>query len=158
MKKRLKYVGGIAIVAFLGYAVWLQAQTAIGATPIYQTAQDFTAATFVAHSHVTATTLTINPGTGNYVYLTGLDISDCATGTAVGAAVPTYITTTGFAGILPQYQIGSGVTAGLCQPTIAPTFAKPLKSATPGAAVTFILPAFATNQVVSANFYYYVAP
>lgn len=157
MKKKVFAVS--ATLAILVLTAWrLYAQSAVSATPVYQTGQDFTAATFAAHSHVTATTLTINPGSGNYVYVTGIDISNCATGSAVAAATPTYVTTTGFGGILPQYQIGSGIAAGLCTPTSAGVLAKPLKSATVGAAVTFVTPAFATNQVVSLNVYYYLAP
>lgn len=113
----------------------------------------------VVHSHTSAATLTITaPPTGSFVYVTGIDISNCAGASAVTAAAPTYITTTNLTGA-PQYQLGSGVTAGLCQPTSSGiAFTTPLRSTTAGAAVTFVLPTFATNQTVSVNVYYFYGP
>ena len=129
-----------------------------GGTQTAQQATHYDAATNAQHTHTTATTITITPPGGQYVYVTALDISDCATGTAVTAAAPTYITTTGLNGT-PQYQIGSGVTAGLCQPVPVPAFnLGGFKSSAPGSNVTFVLPTFATNQVISFNVYYYYAP
>jgi hypothetical protein len=134
-----------------------RSQQTQSATPVQQTATMNNAATAAAHSHTSAATITITVPAGNYAYITGLDISDCATGTAVTAAAPTYVTTTNITGA-PQYQIGSGVTAGLCQPTASLAFSQPIKSAVPGTNVTFVLPTFATNQVDSVNVYYYLAP
>lgn len=114
-------------------------------------------ATSVVHSHTTGATLTLTPTAGQYVYITGIDIQNCATGTAVTAAAPTYITTTNITGA-PQYQIGSGVTAGDCQPVTVSGLSSPLRSTAISTAVTFVLPAFATNQVVSVNVYWYSAP
>ena len=117
------------------------------------------AATNVQHSHSTGATLTLTAGPAGTstqsVYITGLDISNCQSTTGVTAAAPTYITTTGLNGS-PQYQLGSGpaTSPGLCQPVSVINFTAPLKSATPGTNVTFVLPAFATNQVVSLNVYY----
>lgn len=118
------------------------------------------AAAAVGHSHTTGATITISAGTAGSptqsVYITGLDISNCQ-GTAVTAAAPTYITTTGLNGS-PQYQVGSGpATAGTCTPTSVINFTAPLKSATPGTNVTFVLPSFITNQVISVNVYYRLA-
>lgn len=115
------------------------------------------AATTATHSHTTGATLTLTPTAGQYVYITAIDINNCATGTAVTAAAPTYITTTNITGT-PQYQIGSGVTAGLCQPVPVAPFSTPLRSAAVTTAVTFVLPSFATNQVVSVNVYWNSAP
>lgn len=115
------------------------------------------AAITVVHSHTSGATLTLNAADSNsFVYIIGLDISNCATGSAVTAAAPTYITTTNISGA-PQYQLGSGSTAGACTPAPPTEFASPLRSQTAGTAVTFVLPAFATNQVVSVNIYYYSA-
>jgi hypothetical protein len=114
------------------------------------------AAVGAVHSHTSAATLTIAaPPTNQFVYITGIDISNCAGATAVTAAAPTYITTTNLTGA-PQYQLGSGITAGLCQPTSSGIdFVSPLRSTTAATAVTFVLPTFATNQVVSVNVYYF---
>lgn len=113
--------------------------------------------TGVGHSHTGSATITIAaPPTGQFVYITGIDISNCAGASAVTAAGPTYITTTNLTGA-PQYQLGSGVTAGLCTATVSGvSLSSPLKSTTAATAVTFVLPAFATNQTVSVNVYYYV--
>ena len=116
-------------------------------------------ATNVQHSHSTGATLTLTAGaagtSSQSIYITGLDISNCESTTGVTAAVPTYITTTGISGS-PQYQLGSGpaTAPGLCTPVSVINFTAPLKSSTPGTNVTFVLPAFAANQVVSLNVYY----
>src|SRR4051812_47697873 len=84
------------------------------AAPILIPAERSDAATNVQHSHSTGATITLSAGTvgpTQSIYVTGLDISNCQ-GTAVTAAAPTYITTTGLNGS-PQYQVGSGpATAG----------------------------------------------
>src|ERR1051326_1077908 len=115
------------------------------------------AATNVQHSHSSAATTTISAGLAGTstqsIYVTGIDITNCE-GTAVTAAAPTFITTTGLNGS-PQYMVGSGpATAGTCTPTSIINFTAPLKSATPGTNVTFVLPTFITNQTVSVNVYY----
>lgn len=109
--------------------------------------------TAAAHSHSTGATITITPPAGNdFIYITGIDISNCA-GAAVTPAAPTYITTTNITGS-PQYQVGSGAGTGLCQPA-SYDFSTPLRAAVLGTAVTFVLPSFVTNQVISVNVYYY---
>lgn len=140
--------------------VWAQATqgpTSPGAIPVVMSTERPDAATNVQHSHTTGATITLSAGAAGgpsqTVYITGLDISNCQ-GTAVTAAAPTYITTTGINGA-PQYQVGSGpATAGLCTPTSSIQFTAPLRSQTPGTNVTFVMPAFITNQVVSVNVYY----
>jgi hypothetical protein len=116
-------------------------------------------ATAVGHSHTTGATITLTPTAGQFVYVTGLDISNCQTTTGVTPAAPTYITTTNITGA-PQYQLGTGaLTApGTCTPTSVMEFSTPVRSAAVTTAVTFVLPAFATNQVVSVNVYWYSAP
>ena len=154
MRARLARLLSLFAVLFLASVMPALAQAP---TRVQQDPSRLDAGVVAQHSHTTATTLTITPPAGQFVYVIGLDISNCATGTAVTAAAPTYITTTGLNGS-PQYQIGSGVTAGLCQPVpVGFSPQAPLKSATPGSAVTFVLPTFATNQVVSFNVYYYFA-
>lgn len=162
MKKQI----GFAIAVVLTCAAIASAQSATpGPTPsgsigVQLPAERADAATNVQHSHTTGATITITPGAAGtatqYAYITGLDISNCQ-GSAVTAAAPTYITTTGINGN-PQYQVGSGpATAGTCSPTQVIAFSAPLKSATAGTAVTFVLPAFITNQVISVNVYYRLA-
>jgi hypothetical protein len=130
-----------------------------GAVSVVTPVERSDAATNVAHSHTTGGTLTLSAGAAGgptqTIYITGIDVSNCQSTTGVTAAVPTYITTTGINGS-PQYQLGSGpaTSPGLCQPTAFLSFTAPIKSQTPGTNVTFILPAFATNQVVSVNVYY----
>lgn len=145
---------GLSSAAF---AQATQGPTPPGAVGVALPAERSDAATNVQHSHTTGATITLTAGTPGgpqqSIYVTGLDISNCQ-GSAVTAAAPTYITTTGINGS-PQYQVGSGsATAGLCTPTSVLTFTAPLKSATPGTNITFILPSFITNQVVSVNVYY----
>jgi hypothetical protein len=120
-------------------------------------AQEGAPAQLAAHSHTSGATITLTTFPNQSVYVTGIDITNCQ-GTAVTAAAPTFITTTGLNGS-PQYMVGSGpAAAGTCTPTASVSFARPIKSQTPGTNVTFVLPAFVTNQTVSVNVYYYIAP
>lgn len=126
------------------------------ATRVQHSSQHLDWAQAAGHSHTTAATITLTPGTGQYVYVTGLDISNCEGSTTVTVANPTYITTTNLTGS-PQYQIGSGpgTAPGVCSPASSFAFSTPLRSTTAGTAVTFILPTFITNQTVSVNVYFY---
>lgn len=154
---------GLLILVLLLVPVLAQAQatsgpSAPGAVPIVQPVERADAATSVGHSHTTGATITISAGTvgspTQRVYITAIDVSNCQGAAAVTAAAPTYITTTGINGA-PQYQVGSGpATAGICTPTSVMAFTAPIQSATPGTNVTFVLPAFVTNQTVSVNVYY----
>jgi hypothetical protein len=137
-------------------AVLLLAVGAVAQTTTQQVPTDLTVATLISHSHTSAATTTITPPAGQYVYVIGVDISNCATGTAVTPAAPTYLTTTGFSGTW-TFVVGSGAAAGLCQPQVV-TLTRPVKSAAPGTAVTFVEPTFATNQIVAFDVYYYFAP
>src|SRR5258708_6554702 len=100
----------LSLLALLIFGGLARAQTSVQQSP---TTLD--SGTFVVHNHTSNTTSTITPPGGQYVYVIGIDISNCAGASAVTAAGPTYITTTGLTGS-PQYQMGSGVAAGLCQP------------------------------------------
>lgn len=144
------------VLAFAAAFLMLAAPTYAQQPPtsIQQAASNLDAATLVGHSHTSAATITLTVPGGFFAYVKGIDITNCAGASAVTAATPTYITSTNFAGTGsgPQYQLGSGATAGLCQPTgYLPVN---LKSAQPGVNVTFVLPTFATNQVASVNVYY----
>ena len=122
---------------------------------ISATRQD--AATSAGYSRTTGATITLTPTSGQFVYITGIDISNCAGAAAVVPAAPTYITTTNLTGA-PQYQAGTGLAttgAGTCQPPIAVSFSSPLKATVITTSVTFVLPTFATNQTISVNVYWY---
>lgn len=154
----MKQIFAVVLILLAAFLVAMPAAQAQAPSSVQQSGQRLDVATNVGHSHTSAATITITPPGNQYVYLTGIDISNCAGGTAVTAAAPTYITTTGITGA-PQYQVGSGVTAGLCTTTAAAAVTTvPLKSSTPGSNVTVVLPTFATNQTVSVNVYYYTGP
>lgn len=148
-------VGAVAgIVAMLGVA---NAQSSPGTTTT-QTAYHADACTAAGQSHSSAATITITPPGGSYVYICGVDIENCAGASAVTAAAETFVTTTNLTGS-PQWMIGSGTTAGACQPPAHYSFAPgSVKSAQIGTAVTFVLPTFATNQTVNVNVWYYTNP
>jgi len=128
-----------------------------GAASVQQTPTRADAATVAGTSATSAATITISAVGNMYFYLTGIDITNCAGSSAVTAAAVTSLTTTNIAGS-PAWTIGSGVAAGLCQPTIALAWPTGLKSAVPGTATTFVLPTFATNQTVRVNVYGFYAP
>lgn len=144
------------VLVLLSLAGLLYAQSTgdVSATKIQHSSQHLDWAQAAAYSRTSAATITITAAPNQFIYVTGLDISNCQ-GTAIAAAAaPTYVTTTGLTGS-PQYQIGSGpVAAGTCSPTSTFAFAVPLKSTSAGTNVTFVLPTFITNQVVSVNVYY----
>lgn len=144
-----------SIVAAL--AALLVASEASAQQTTQQSPSNLTAATLVQTSASSAATITITPPGGTSVYITNFEITNCAGGTAVTAAAPTTVTTTNLGGA--AWTVGSGVTAGLCQPSPAVgSFSSGFKSAVPGTAVTIVLPTFATNQTVRVSVYYYFAP
>lgn len=157
MKKLIQalLIAMIGVATVYGQAT--QGPTPPGAVAVVNPVERADSATNAQHSHSTGATITLTAGAAGTntqsIYITGIDISNCE-GAAVTAAAPTYITTTGINGS-PQYQIGSGpATAGTCSIASPPAFTAPVKNATPGTNVTFVLPTFVTNQVVSVNVYY----
>lgn len=159
--KRLSDTARWAIAALIfgvlsvGVIVSTQSTGDVSATKVQHSSQHLDWAQGVGHSHTSAATVTITNAPGQFVYLTGLDISNCENA-AVTPAAPTYITTTGITGS-PQFQVGSGpATAGVCSPASSIAFAQPLKSTTAGTNVTFVLPTFVGSQIVSLNVYYYI--
>jgi hypothetical protein len=127
---------------------------ALAQAPVQQSSTRLDAATFVSTSASSAATITITPPAGQYVYLTGIDLTNCAGASAVTAAAPTTVTTTNLSGA--AWTVGSGSTAGNCQ--ASPTgmsYPLTLKSSTAGTAVTIVLPTFATNQTIRVSAYYY---
>ncbi len=124
--------------------------------PVQQSASRLDQATYVGTSKTSAATITLTVDAGKLVVLDAIDISNCAGASAVTAAAPTDITTTGLNGV--TWTIGSGVTAGLCQPFTPFIPATGLRGTANTA--TVVLPTFATNQTVRVNVYYHgaVAP
>lgn len=137
-------------------AALLIAEPALAQAPVQQVPTRLDAATNTSTANTTGAVITITPPGGNYVYVTGVDITNCAGASAVTGATPTTLSSTNLNGA--TWTIGSGATAGLCQPVPASLAALPLKSAAPGTNVTITLPAFATNQTVRVTAYYYFAP
>ncbi len=135
----------------------LMATGATAQTLVQQSASDLRSATTVGTSKTSAATITIAAVNGQYFYLTGIDIVNCAGASAVTAAAPTDVTSTNLNSA--AWTVGSGATAGLCQPASYSNFGPAgLKAAAPGTATTFVLPTFATNQVVRVSVYGYYAP
>src|SRR5262245_16282933 len=132
-----KFAFGAAVAFVLLAAAMLLAQ--IPGTLVQQSPTMLHAATNVGYSARSAATITITVPGSQYAYITGIDITNCAGATAVTAAAPTNITTTNIQGS-PSFMVGSGATAGLCQPTGSVNFSTPLKSQSAGTNVTFVLP------------------
>lgn len=153
--RRFYYLLSILLLVGLIAVAYAQSTGDVSSTRVQQSSQRLDAALAAQHSHTSAATLTLAAPPGQYVYITGLDISNCEGATTVTVAAPTYITTTGISGS-PQYQVGSGpgTAPGVCSPTPPIDFATPLKSQTAGTNVTFVLPTFITNQTISLNVYY----
>jgi hypothetical protein len=134
-----------------------------GSTAVAQSSTRNDAATSVSTSSTSAQTMTLTPTNGGSVVIYSITVQNCAGGTAVTAAAPTNITTTGLStgqgtnnGSL-SILVGSGVTAGLCQPLQPLIFPTGLRAAAPGN-VTFVLPTFATNQTISVSVAWASAP
>ena len=150
------FLSKLSLVAALGF-LCLAAPAVHAQTATQQSATHADAAQLVQTSATSAATLTLTPPSGQSVYVTGIEITNCAGSSAVTAAAVTSVTTTNLGGA--AWTVGSGVAAGLCQPSpSAGTFGIPLKAAAPGTAVTVVLPTFATNQIVRVSVYYYFAP
>lgn len=145
--KRL--LAALALLLLAAAPAWAQA-------PVQQVPSRLDACTLTSTSATSAATITITPPGGNFVYICGVDIANCA-GTTVTAAAPTNVTTTGISGS-PAYTMGSTSTAGICNPSPVGVWAAPLKSSTAGTAVTFVLPTFVTQQTIRVTVYYYYAP
>lgn len=103
-----------------------------------------------------ATTLTLTPAANEFVHIAAVTVDNCAGASAVTAAAPTFVTSTNLNGF--TVMVGSGVTAGLCQPTSQLMLGdSPLRAAAAGAA-TVVTPTFKTNQTVTVSVYWYSAP
>lgn len=155
MKKLAKLFGVVAALT-CGVALAQNAPTVPGASGVQQNGARLDASQLVGTSASTGATITLTALAGQYIYVTGVEITNCAGASAVTAAAVTSVTTTNLGGA--TWTVGSGATAGLCQPSpAAGLFAMPLKSTIPGTNVTLVLPTFATNQTVRVSAYYYTS-
>lgn len=148
------------LLAFSPGLVLLSPTPAIGQASVQQSAARLDASTLYTTSTTSAATITITPPAAQFIYVTGVEITNCAGSAAVTAAAVTTVTTTGLgSGTTPVWTVGSGATAGLCQPSpVNASFSSPMKSNTAGSNVTFVLPTFATNQTLRVSVIYYTAP
>lgn len=105
----------------------------------------------------TAATVTLTPPAGQYVYVCGIDVSASNDNTATANTNASFTSTNlGPSGNTWAWKYSFAATAslGISQ---AFYFAIPLKSTTPGTAVTVVGPAVA-HTMDSINVYYYYAP
>lgn len=158
----------LACVVLLVSAVWFSsphAQQSPGATFVQQSASRLDAVVSYATNTTSNTTTTITPTNANdSIYVYSVDIDNCGNATGGTLGAPTSLSTTGFLSG-PTWTLGSGSTVagtlggpGLCQPHINVQYPTGLKSATPGANVTFVVPTLAANEVIRLNVGYRSAP
>ena len=156
--KRLNFIL-LALLLVLSYGAWhrVHGQQAVGqVTPVQQTTTRADAAIQVCTVAASATACTLTPPNGQYVYITGVDISNCGDATGVTAAATTTITTTNLGGL--TWTMGSVTGAGACINPPLPYFGPGgLRGAAPGTNVVFTLPTFATHQTIRLNAYYFYA-
>ncbi len=99
-------------------------------------------------------TATITPPGGLSVYITGLSFEACEDATG-GAVSNVNFTSTNISGA-PQWSLSMASAASTCQRWQEP-LATPLKSTTPGTAVTVVSPSGATHTGFGIRVYYYIA-
>lgn len=154
----MKRVLGCLLLLILPSLAQAQSIVQPNATPVYTLGSRLDVTNKFATVAASATTLTITPASANYVYITAVEIMNCA-GTTVTAAAPLSVTTTGLGGgITPVWTVGTTGTAGMCNPAVSSSYYIPIKSNTQGGAITFVTPTFTANQVVRVNVWYYEAP
>lgn len=138
----------------------MMAQQVNSSVVVQQTASHADAATIysgVEGSATAASTLTMTPNGGEYVYIYEVDITNVVGATAVSATTTSTITTTNISGS-PLWVMVSGVTAGTTSQVVTAVFDTGLKSQTPGTAVTLVLPQLKINQGLHANVAWRSAP
>lgn len=158
-------VAGLILGAVHGFA---QAQQA---TPVQQSGSMLNAATGLygpaggatACATVNTTTanntVTITPTSGNYVYITDveIDLTGDATGTTGVATMSTTNLTGGPFWSLATLAVATGSGGGGIR-NMRSTFPTALKSAAPGVAVTFVPSAQIANQIVCTRVAAYIGP
>ena len=145
-----------AWVLVLALSVSVFTQPTNPAALVQQSRTVLEAATTVSSSVTSAATITLVPDSGQSVYIAQIDFSNCAGASAVTAAGPTTVTTTNL--YAAAWQMGSGVTAGLCTQSFSVSYPQGLKAQTVNLPVTIILPTFATNQTIRVSVAWRSAP
>lgn len=156
MKQGIRSLSTLTALAVLTVAVCVGLSGRVDAqnyNRVQQDSQLLDAAVGIKTSATSAATLTLPGVAGQFIYIHEMDVANCAGASAVTAAAPTTITTTNLPGSL-AWTVGSGVTAGLCQPFPTVIYPKGLKSLAAGTDVTVVLPTFATNQTIRVNVAY----
>lgn len=149
----------IVLALFSTLVLYSNAYAQAGTNPAYTPVQILPdggiLTTKFATNATSNTTLTITPASGMFLYVTMITIQNCA-GAAVTGAAPLTITSTNLGGgITPAWTVGTAGTAGMCNPLDGYWGGAPMRSNTPGSAVTFVLPTFTTNQVIRINVFYF---
>lgn len=154
----MKWIKGLLVAALLlGMAAAVPYAQTVGGTLVYTASSRQDVTTNFATSATSAATITISPPGNQYVYITGIEVMNCA-GTTVTSASPLSLTTTGLGGgTTPVWTLGTTGTAGMCNPAVTSSYYIPIKSNAPGTNVTFVLPTFTTQQTVRVNVWYYFA-
>ena len=165
MKERLAIKLSIAAIALtllslLPWMKWVDNVEVIhaqsSATPIQIIGQRLDAATKFCTTTASVgsqVTCTMTPSGSNYVYITSIDLMVCQNGTATANTNLTF-TTTNITGA-PVFQESLPATINTCTPVHTLPLVTPLKSSTPGTAVTIVSPASQTNTAftITASWY-----
>lgn len=152
--KRFLYVITLMFVMCLAASAQVSNNSA---TPVQQTATMLNAATKVSVGQASAgsqSTATLTPSGGNSVYITGMLLEGCSTGSATTATANVNFTSTNLTGA-PVWSLSFPTTANTCQFLPPLQFATPLKATTPGTAVTIVSPAGLAQMQYTAIVFWY---
>ena len=142
----------LVILLFLVTVTSAFAQQGVPGTLVQQSPTMLNACNKSATGQGTAQqTLTLTPGSGKYVYLCGFDMEACATTAPTATLINT--TTTGFPAVF-KWQAVVGA-ANTCAVTSIFFGFGPLKSSSPGAAVTLVTNAAIASVTYNINAYWY---
>jgi hypothetical protein len=161
MRKRLLFV--LSVAALLAFVSLLRGQQASVANVVQHTATMPNAATKVANLNTAVNTqasATLTPAGSNYVYVTGIDMAYCGDATGTAQTNVSFNWTGGISPTgsnIPIWAYSTVINPGLCTFKFV-SFPVPLKSVTPGTAVTLQSPAVALHTGYEANVYWYEAP
>lgn len=155
----------ILVLTFLVALCYLPAQAQN--TPAQQTATMPNAAAKAAVNNgavANQVSATATPSGSNYVYVTGVFLGACQDATGVASTNANFNWTAGITGnvngasnaTVPVWSVSQPLVVESCNWKIT-TFPTPLKSSTPGAAVTLQSPASATHTAWLVEFFWYEA-
>lgn len=108
----------------------------------------------------TQQTATITVPAGQYAYITAVGLSACQNATSTAISVATFTSTnlaTQTGGTTPTWLLSAAATAQLCYFSFE-SYGQPIKSASPGTAVTIVSPAAVAQAGFGIRAYYYTAP